>query len=240
MKDKKVVYTEKLHPDLVPYLENMGEEEFYLKHELVWRLLLDNPFEESEYNHWVNQWYGKVKQKYQEYLQSKDWESVFGLISTPKRTQWIIENYHQIYQDIGDDKYYSLLGNVLVGVELHYYTKKFYSKLLYIGSDPLKMMDENERKLYDELPEQFTIFRGVDSQSKITLKNFRKFVGNSWTIDKEKSLWFSTRGLKYSVVLSTEIFKNQVLSYFTKRKEEEVFVDYEKLDYSKIKIEGLN
>jgi hypothetical protein len=161
-------------------------------------------------------------------------------ISKPQRINWFYENRKKIFRESGEKEYYLLLGEILTEIEFHYYNKESYSNLLYVG-DTLKMMSDDERELYDKLPECFTIYRGVNHKNEIiTQSNFREFVGHSWSIDKEISIWFSKRfDLKSQVVLSIEISKDQVLSYFSERGEQEIFVDYSKLDYSKIKIEIL-
>jgi len=77
----------------------------------------------------------------------------------------------------------------------------------------------------------------------ILLSNFSRFVGNSWSIDNEKAIWFARDYLmsgKNSYPLSTEITTEQVASYFIGRQEEEIFVCFEKLDFSNITIEKLD
>jgi len=240
---KKSVKKEKLDLDLVPYLVDTGMGQYCLQHQFIWTMIPGSPFVKSESNQQLNECYRNIEKDYLKYLEQKDWENGFSLISLPIRTHWFIDNFQQIYDEIGEDRYYTLLGEVLVNVEYHNYTKVFYSHLLYIGKNPLKMMNKTERKLYDKLPDRFMIYRGISSKKKITSRNFKKFVGNSWTVDKERSIWFSTQWIlginEYPVVLSTEVSKNQVLSYFTRREEEEIFIDFEKLDYSKIEIEEL-
>jgi hypothetical protein len=230
---------ERLNPDLIPYIDVDSPFPF-IKHPLLWTELLDHPKNISYTNYSTNQIYIKNKKLYDDYLQLKKYDSVIRLISKPLRINWFYDNRQKIYKEMGEDKYYSILREILVEIEFHYYNKEYYSKLLYVG-DPLKMMDDDEKISYDELPENIKIYRGVnDDNNCINKSNFRKFVGHSWSIDKEISIWFSKRfNLKSKVVLSIEISKDQVLSYFSGMGEQEILVDYSKLDYSKIKIEIL-
>jgi hypothetical protein len=55
MKNKKVVQKETLDFDFICCLENLGKDEFLIKHELMWRSIFWNPFDESEENYWTNQ-----------------------------------------------------------------------------------------------------------------------------------------------------------------------------------------
>lgn len=229
---------EKLNPDLIPYIDQGTSDFCFIKHLLCWSHYSDSPDEESEWNTIMNLTYQKNQKRYNEYLESKDYKGILFVISQPLRMGWFYSHYKTIYKEIGEDEYYLILRGLLTDIEYHYFSKTVYSELFNIGKDPLKMMGEGERKLYDKLPERITIYRGINDKERITRNNFQKYVGNSWTLDKQKSIWFSNRlEQKYRVVLSTEISKSQVLSYFIIREEEEILVDYEKLDYSKIHIE---
>jgi hypothetical protein len=215
--------------------------ETYMNHFLCPKCFPVNPSGVSGNNTIVNNWYLSSKRRYEECLSEKNYDGVLLEVTKPFRTKWFLKNYKRIFKDVGEKKYYELLGEVLTDVEFHHYTKKSYSRLMSIGSDPLRMMNKSERRMYYKLPERFMIYRGIHSDRKITSENFHRFVGNSWTVDRKISQWFSDRfDSDYKVILSTEISKSQVLSYFTGRKEKEIFVDFEKLDYSQIIIEYVN
>lgn len=230
---------EQLDSELIPFLSEF-KGQYFVRHPLFWSKLSDNPFKKSESNFFENEIFRNNKKLYEEYLRLKNYGSVLFLISKPTRLDWFSKYYNEIYEECGEDEYYSMLEGLLTDVEFHHYTKHLYSELINIGSDPLKMMDEEDKIIFDELPDRFLIYRGISFNEKITRDNFKEFVGNSWTLDKNKSRWFSERtGQVYKVVLSIEISKNQVIFYFNSKGENEIFVDFKKLDYSKIIIEEL-
>jgi hypothetical protein len=230
---------QELLPELFGHFSGSIDEP-HMNHFLCPKVFSVNPIGVSFNNTRVNKWYLDNKKMYEKFLSEKDYGGVLVVITKPFRTSWFIKNHKKIFKDVGEKKYYELLCGVLTDVELHYYTKKSYSRIINIG-DPLNMMSKSERKMYDKLPETFMIYRGVSSDTKFTQNNINKYVGNSWTLDQEKSRWFSNRWYReYKVVFSMEISKSQVLSYFNGRNEKEIFVDYTKLDYSKINIEEIN
>ena len=102
---------------------------------------------------------------------------------------------------------------------------------------------ENPDRPADKLPDTFTIYRGTSSDKLPTTSNVKKLLGNSWTNDKKKSKWFSQnhspkfRGSKYIIILNYLVKKSEIMSWFFERGEKEVFMDYTKMDVSKVKWE---
>jgi hypothetical protein len=241
MGDKELLKKEVLDPDLIPHLSRGQKGGYIVRHPLYWSSIIGNPFEETEHNYIENQKFRNQKSDCDELLKTKKYVEFIYSVPEPTQIQWFYKLYKDIYRKLGENRYYSLLGEVLIDVEFHYLIKKIYSELIYYGSNPQKMMDINEMKLFKKLPYRIQIFRGVSSDTEIVLSNMNEFIGNSWTIDKEKSIWFSKRvDRKYKYILSTEISKNQVLSYFNRSSEGEILVDYTKLDFSKINFEEVN
>lgn len=83
------------------------------------------------------------------------------------------------------------------------------------------LMDETEYQIWNSLPENLTVYRGV-SPGRVAL-------GLSWTTNKEKAEWFQHR---FETVKSAKGFlqkaninKKHVLAYFNSRGEEELVVD---------------
>jgi hypothetical protein len=115
--------------------------------------------------------------------------------------------------------------------------------LLSIGKNPEEMMSRKEKVQFKNLPAHLTVFRGTSTNSIVTPKNIKKLFGNSWSLDKEISIWFAMkhspryRGSRFIVLLTYEIDRNEVISYFTDRNENEVFLDYEKINLKNVKFE---
>ena len=90
------------------------------------------------------------------------------------------------------------------------------------------LMTEEEYRHYLELPDKFTVYRGV------SIGRVRN--GLSWTADKEIATWFSHRfdtADKKGYLLCAEITKGQALAYFCRR-EEEIVVDTKRMENIKV------
>ncbi|MDE5539353.1 MAG: hypothetical protein K2J20_02580 [Bacilli bacterium] len=85
------------------------------------------------------------------------------------------------------------------------------------------IMSKEELEVYNNLPNEVEIYRGVGSHN-----NYKAL---SWTLDYEKAKWFSTRFSKGKVYKGT-IDKKYIFAYFNDRDESEVVVDYTKIKYN--------
>ena len=97
-------------------------------------------------------------------------------------------------------------------------------------ADKTILMDEEEYKVYCELPDVFEIYRGVAIG--------RNPKGLSWTRNFETAKWFANRfneGNKKGYVQVVTVNKEQVLAYFNSRNEDEIVVDASKMNVKKLK-----
>lgn len=98
------------------------------------------------------------------------------------------------------------------------------------GADKSILMDEDEYRIYQELPDTLTVYRGVGIG--------RNPKGLSWTRNIKTAEWFANRfnrDGKKGYVQSATVRKEQVLAYFNRRGEDEVVVDTSKLKIKKRK-----
>ncbi len=82
------------------------------------------------------------------------------------------------------------------------------------------LMDKNEYKIFVELPETIHVYRGVS-------KN-RNPKGLSYTIDKEKAIWFQNRFADEEdegFLIEKDVSKENILAFFANRGEMEIVVD---------------
>lgn len=92
------------------------------------------------------------------------------------------------------------------------------------SADKQALMYDDEYKTYKDLPETFTVYRGVTPG--------RNPDGMSWTRDLNKADWFSRRfGDGY--VLEGIANKKDVLAFFSRRGEEEVVIEAKKVKNKK-------
>lgn len=90
----------------------------------------------------------------------------------------------------------------------------------FLRADKRSLMTEDEYSVYESLPEEVTIYRGV------TEYNRRKTMALSWTIDREKAVWFANRfETGTGEVWQMTIPKERICCFFSGRNEQEVIVN---------------
>lgn len=107
-----------------------------------------------------------------------------------------------------------------------------YLTKLFKRCDKRFLMSKHDYEVYERLPEQFPIYRGVCPGH--TPK------GLSWTRNKDKAIWFASRfntEEEKGYLLTTVIHKSDVLAYFNTRGEEEILVNANATKYTKERIE---
>ena len=95
---------------------------------------------------------------------------------------------------------------------------------LFKSADKNVLMSEDELETFDDFEDTITIYRGVGSGNKNNIKAL------SWTTSFGKAKWFSERWGKGGKIYSATILKNDILAYFDRKNEDEVIVDFNKLE----------
>ena len=93
---------------------------------------------------------------------------------------------------------------------------------LFEKSNRELIMNKKEKDVFKALSDVVAIYRGTQS-------NKAKIRGFSWTLDKEKAIWFSKRFKLNGKVYQAEILKWDIFFYNNGRSEEEVVVNPYKL-----------
>ena len=97
-------------------------------------------------------------------------------------------------------------------------SKKDFLEMFHRAKSEL-LMDEDEFKVFTELPDTITVFRGVTDFNK---KNYK---GLAWSRELRVAEWFAGRFGCHGTVYRATIDKQYVLAYFAGRNEAEVVVD---------------
>lgn len=92
---------------------------------------------------------------------------------------------------------------------------------LFSNSDRDILMNEEEKKIYEILPDVITVYRGVQYEEHAS--------GISWTLSEEQAEWFADRFDGTGFVFSAKIKKEDIFAYFDSREEEEIVLNPEKL-----------
>ena len=83
-----------------------------------------------------------------------------------------------------------------------------------------KLMDEEERELFNSLPEEVTVYRGVTDHNKSRHKAF------SWSTDRKVAEWFADRfQTGTGQIWTLTVPKDRILCCFEGRNEHEVIVN---------------
>ena len=86
---------------------------------------------------------------------------------------------------------------------------------------PQKLMDEEERGLFQSLDDVVTVYRGVTSYNAQNVKAL------PWTLNREVAEWFAHRFGQNGTVYEAQVKKENIYAVFLGRNEEEVIVDPE-------------
>ena len=88
-------------------------------------------------------------------------------------------------------------------------------------ANPEFLMEQDEFKKFQELPDEVTIYRGI--QNKSTIKAL------SWTTNKGVAKWFANRFEQKGTIYQANIKREDILAYFDRRNEKEVVIDFSKI-----------
>lgn len=94
---------------------------------------------------------------------------------------------------------------------------------LFAAADKMVLMDKEDFSFFEQLPNTIKVYRGT---------KYEDYKALSWTLNKEKAIWFSKRFVKdgaKSNVFEAKIEKKDCFAYFDSRNEEEIVLNYKKL-----------
>jgi hypothetical protein len=135
------------------------------------------------------------------------------------------QSFLKIKDQLNDKDYWLTLADAYTGSDNLYYLKEEVKEaFLEDRSQREYLMTKQELKIYNSLPENITIYRGMTVE-ELESGDF----GVSWTLSKERAEFFafkygrnlSTEG-KPKIVHQLEVMKVEILAYFNERNEQEV------------------
>ncbi len=202
---------EKLHPDLIPFVEKSGDF-WFIKHPLY-----NNMYsaKSPDHNALINYQYLHSKNLAEERLAKKDWLGYIIAHEGPFQ----MEVLHGLVNHLADKEYWEMIGNIFTNMDNQWQYKDILEKLL--TSDRPKrssIMTTSERRKLSTLPDEIQVYRGYG------IARFKE--GWSWTTDQAKAEWFARRfaaldHVKPKVITGT-VSKTDVIAYFGRRKESEI------------------
>jgi hypothetical protein len=185
---------------------------------------------------YIAQCYERKKKIGDDFLEQKKWSSYLFLIEKPYRAAAL----SRIQDRMTDAEYWENVSWVWTSSESNRMDNRIWKRLLSSARpEQRSMMCEQEQKVFDALPDRITIYRGFKKRRTSTsvlgsslgrsLPSNRK--GFSWTLSKEKAIWFSNIvfgiGIdekKPHMVRTLEVSKSEVLAYLDSREEQEILL----------------
>lgn len=173
----------------------------------------------------ANNVYDYKKEAVDEAIKKNDIHSYVMLHERAYRVESVINALSDWWKP-SKKEYWEVIGFLWIDTENVYENKDYWEQLLFLEfSDSHLMMNEEDSKFFDELPNTITIYRGgIDDR------------GYSWTLDRDKAEWFANRwimngnlGEKSNVtnrhetnVFEQTIKKSDAIAYLSDRGESEI------------------
>jgi hypothetical protein len=206
---------EPLDPELVPYLHEHDGIGTVLQHPLVYVI----PFIEAMDIARANDMLAYKRDA----LRKAAAEGEYGLYVFLHERPYRSDALNNIAYLVDDEEYWELVSDVWRDTENLWQWGDKIDRIL--GDEPeetRRMMDDDDRQVFDALPDTIEVFRGYDEQ-------FEDTPGWSWTLDHERARWFARRwsaraGHEPRVAVG-EVAKANVAAYIGGRNEAEIIVN---------------
>lgn len=200
---------EDLCEGLKPYLENNGKFDL-IRHPLVYSIP-----HYSHLNALVNKQLEIKEKSAKELLENKKYFSFVFLHEKPHRMNAFVE----VKNNLNDKEYWEMALAVWTNSENIWQNRDDWKKLLKdkkrIETKHL-FMSEDDRKVFDKLPETFTVYRGYHEN--------RNEFGYSYTLDKDIAKRFSKGHRLVGKVYTRTVNKSEVFAYTNERSEQEIII----------------
>lgn len=172
--------------------------------------------DEERYNKYINEYKGFL-------ANSSDISHLISKVRKSYRLTFIY--YLNRMEHFSKRECGNLLGKEWTSIETLTYDKNVTPKdvLSFIKSaDKNEIMEDNELKKYNNLPDEIIVYRGCKTKDG--------YKACSWTLDQKKAEWFAERFNTKGFVYQASIEKANAIAYKSERSEEEVIVDFTKLN----------
>lgn len=184
-----------------------------IKHPLVFSIA-----HSAMQNAHVNKMLAYKKKALAKALEKRDWNTYVYLHERPYRMDAFIE---LVGMDVMTSReYWTVLGSIWTDTENMWQSEEDWQYFLENGpAGHLAMMDEDERALFYQLPDEFTVYRGFQIDGR--------WESMSWTTDKSIAEFFAKRLLhpdETPYIAEGKVKKEHVIALFQGRGESEIVV----------------
>jgi len=209
--DVNLDQVEDLVPPLQAYLEDLGQFGEGLRHPLVFIVPYSEHFAKQ-----ANALFTLKTKRIQKSIQSHDWEQIMWLHERPYRL-WAFSQFNKFMEP---QQYWTILKAIWMDTEFPMVEKGLWLSMFTAQvKQKRKLMGGAERRALQSLPETVDIYRGYNGSKQGTL-------GLSWTLSRDKALWFARRFGEDNPIIATATCKrDSILAYFHARGEQEIVID---------------
>lgn len=203
---------ENLDPELQKYLYISDLGWHNIKHPLVYSIGHAPPL-----NKLMNKNLRDKKEAVAKAKAAGDWETVVWLHERP----WRVHAFNKIKSKLPDERYWKLLGDIWVDSENIPQEVATWNRLLKSKRPGREyIMQLEERWAFTQLEDNLTIYQGHTTD---------RMDGWSWTLRRSTAEWFAKRFADIEdskpVVSRGVARKSDVLAFFTRRNEDEVLIN---------------
>lgn len=212
---------EPLCDELKPYVARNRSFNF-ISHPLIQEV----PFIDPERCALINLRFEQKKKQLAIAKATGSWHTYVYLHERPYRFNAMMELFDLGLVE-GDKAKAELIGSVWIDSENIWQHQRQWKKLWSSLKQPQLAMDDDDLTPFKALPDMLEVWRGVRFKSNNPN-------GLSWTLDRDKAIWFAKRFTGGTPTLfSGMVKKEKVFAYFTGRSEQEIVVDPANIMYRK-------
>lgn len=209
---------EKLCADLRPHVAHNKSFKF-ISHPLIQEV----PFMDDKRCALINRRYEEKKKALARAVEEKNWNSYVFIHERPYRFNALMTvlHVHQLRDEVLKSE---LVASVWIDSENIWQNHQQWKRTWASLKKPSLTMEADELKALKAMPDILTVYRGIGAQT-------HNPNGLSWTLSKEKAVWFAQRFKRISpTLISGQVKKVDVYAYFTGRNEQEIVVDPRKIE----------
>ena len=165
-------------------------------------------------NSYYNNQLMRKKERLKEFENNKEFESYLFLIEKPFRVTFFSDLVKQNKIKKLSKKYWKILSSLWTGSENIFQNKDLWDDLLKDKTNSHYFMSKKDLKFFNSLENEFIVYRGYSQWEN----------GYSYTLDKERAIWFANRFGKNGNVKERLVKKEDVFAYTNSREENEIII----------------
>lgn len=184
--------------------------------------LIVEVFYHEEMNAYYNKFYEQKVESLAKAEKEENWHSYIFLHERPYRLEAFMKIRNTMLETSfktadgfpNKEIYYELMGSIWCDSEnIFEHLNDWILLLDNSDSQKIAIMDTGEQLTFEELPDEFIIYRGHQKQNK---------KGISFSLSEEKAEWFANRYKKKGKVRSVKVKKEDCFAYLNSRNEQEI------------------